>query len=84
MEPILETDRHLYWNSVFPLCYAPQACTAQYVFLLECGQSTYLSRQVSFVYWESGMAEERAQSAKALDGRFWLTTVEIAAYFNFI
>lgn len=66
-EPALETDRHLYWNPVFPLCHARRPCTAQYVFLLECGQSTYLSRQVSFVYRESRMAEERVQ-----DRRFWL------------
>ncbi len=87
-EPILETDRHLYCNSVFPLCYAHWPCSAQYVFLLECGQSTYLSRQVSFVYWESRMAEERAQSTEAQDRRFWLDstfkTVEIDVCLNFI
>lgn len=66
-EPILETDRHLNWNSAFPLCCADWPCTAQYVFLLECGQSTYLSRQVSFVYRESGMSEERVQGTEAQD-----------------
>lgn len=53
--------------SVFAFCYAHQHCMVQYVFLLECGQSTYLSTEVSFVYCESRMVEERVQSTEAHD-----------------
>lgn len=60
--------RRQYWKKTFVTEFrVPVSCAHQPVhnsvcLQLECGQSTYLRRQVSFVYCESRMAEEQVQS----------------------